>query len=71
MISIETWFWTHSNSTNSTGVCSFHLLNVYLTGRSGVMTDKVMEMVTVEPDIRETDRNVMNSCVSPKGFALN
>ena len=70
MISIETWFWTHSYSLNSTGVCNFHLLNVYLTGRSGVTTDKVMEMVTVEPDIRDRDWDVMNSCVSPKGFAL-
>lgn len=68
---METWLWTHSNSTNSTGVYSFHLLNVYFTGRSGVMTDKVMEMVTVEPDIRDRDWNLTNSSVSPKGFALN
>ena len=52
---METWFWRHSYSLNSTGVCGFHLLNVYLTGRSGVTTDKVMEMVTVEPDIRGRD----------------
>ena len=52
---METWFWRHSYSLNSTGVCGFQLLNVYLTGRSGVTTDKVMEMVTVEPDIRGRD----------------
>ena len=43
---------------------------MYLTGRSGVSTDKVMEMVTVEPDIRDRDWDVMNYCVSLKGFAL-
>jgi len=58
MKSLEARFWTHSNSTNSTGVNGLHLLNVHLTGRSGVMTYEVMEMITVEPNVRDSDRNL-------------
>ena len=58
MKSMEARFWTHSNSTNSTGVCGLHFLDVHLTGRSGVMTYKVMQMITVEPNVRDSDRDV-------------
>ena len=49
-VPLEARFWTHSNSTNSTGVYGLHFLNVHLTGISGVMTYKVMETITVEPN---------------------
>ena len=55
MISLEGRFWTHSNSTNSTGVCGLHFLNVHLTGGSGFMTYEVMKMITVEPNVRDSD----------------
>ena len=55
MISLEARFWTHSNSTNSTGVYGFHFLNMHLTGGSGFMTYEVMKMITVEPNVRDSD----------------
>ena len=58
MISLEARFWTHSNSTNSTGVCGLHFLNVHLTGGSGFMTYEVMKMIMVEPNVRDSDRNL-------------
>ena len=58
MISLEARFWTFSNSTNSTGVYGLHFLNVHLTGRSGVMTFEVMKMITVEPNVRDSDREL-------------
>ena len=58
MISLEARFWTHSNSTNSTGVYGFHFLIVYLSGRSGVMSYKVREMITVESNRRDSDRDL-------------
>ena len=58
MKSMEARFWTHSNSTNSTGVCGLLFLDVHLTGRSGVMTYKVMKIITVEPNVRDSDRDV-------------
>ena len=55
---MEARFWTRSNnSTNSTGVYGLHFLNVHLTGRSGDMTYEVMEMITVEPNVRDSDRD--------------
>ena len=57
-ISLEARFKTHSNSTNSTGVCGLHFLNVHLTVRSGVMTYEVMVVVTVEPNLRDSDRDL-------------
>jgi len=32
---------------------------VYLTGRSGVMTYEVMEMITVKSNVRDSDRDLM------------
>lgn len=59
MVSLEARFWTHSNSTNSTGVYGLQVLNVHLTGRSGVMTYEVMEMITVKSNVRDSDRDLM------------
>lgn len=58
MTSLEARFWRHSNSINSTGVYGLHLLNVHLLGRSGVMTYEVMEMITVEPNVRDSGRDL-------------
>ena len=49
---------TFSTGTNSTGVYGFHFLIVYLSGRSGVMTYKVREMITVESNRRDSDRDL-------------
>ena len=51
--SFETGFWAHYNSTNSTGVGGLVILNVHLACGSGVMTDEVMEMIVLEPDVRD------------------
>jgi hypothetical protein len=59
MVSLEARFWTHSNSTTSTGVYGLHFLKVHLTGRSGVMTYEVMEMITVKSNVRDSDRDLM------------
>ena len=64
MVPFETRLRTHSNSTNSTGVYSLHFLNVDLTSGSSVMTYEVMEMVTVEPDVRYSNWDLMQSCLS-------
>ena len=58
MVPLEERFWAHSNSTNSTGVDGLHFLNVHFTSRSGVMTYEVMEMITVEPKVRVSDRDL-------------
>ena len=59
MTSLEVRFWRRSNSTNSTGVYGLHLFNVHLLGRSGVMTYEVMEMITVEPNVRDSGRDLI------------
>ena len=51
--SFEAGFWAHYNSTNSTGVGGPQILNMHLTCGSGVMTDEVMEMIVLEPDVRD------------------
>lgn len=33
-------------------------VNVHLLGRSGVMTYEVMEMITVEPNVRDSGRDL-------------
>ena len=53
MESFEAGFWAHSNSTNSAGLRGLHLLDVHFTCESGVMTDEVMQMISVEPDVRD------------------
>ena len=71
VVSFEAGFNAHSNSTNGTSVRGLHFLNVYLTCGSGVMTDEVMKMVTVEPDFRDGYWNLRQPCISPEAFSFN
>ena len=56
--SFEAGLWAHYNSTNSTGVGGLLILNVHLRCGSGVMTVEVMEMIVLEPDVRDGHWNL-------------
>ena len=69
--SCQAGFNAHANATNGTSVQGLHFFNVYLACGSGVMTDKVMKMITVERDFRDGYWNLKQPCISPEAFSFH